>query len=202
VALATRPPRTEMYEREKVSLRAHRAPRCHRSPGPPGASAPGVESRDRRVARVGARPRPRAGQGRSQPGRLGVRAAIPSDSTSVEELEPRVGRPARVEREACLRGPASGSRATCQARSNGGARGNDKRAQGRGDAVRLLTSGILRRVRAASRERRAECRPPPGGLAKRAGNAANLMAGSGMQQARSTQVEQAVRTVRNREGGT
>ena len=39
-------------------------------------------------------------------------------------------------------------------------------------------------------------------LADRDGNTANLMAGSGMQQARSTQVEEAVRAVRNREGGT
>jgi hypothetical protein len=100
VASVTRPPRTEMCEREKVSPRAHRAPRCHRSPGSPGASAPGVESREQRAARVGERPRPRAGQGRSQPGRLGVRGAIPRDSTSVEELEPRVGRPARA-----VRGP-------------------------------------------------------------------------------------------------
>jgi len=34
------------------------------------------------------------------------------------------------------------------------------------------------------------------------GNAANLMAGSGMQQARSTRMEQAVKAVRDREGGT
>jgi len=39
-------------------------------------------------------------------------------------------------------------------------------------------------------------------LADRERNAANLMAGSGMQQARGTRVEQAVRAVRNREGGT
>lgn len=39
-------------------------------------------------------------------------------------------------------------------------------------------------------------------LADRGGNTANLMAGSGMQQARSTRVEQAVKAVRNREGGT
>ncbi len=62
--------------------------------------------------------------------------------------------------------------------------------------------GNLRRVRAASREIRAGCRPPSGGLALHGGNAANLMAGSGTQQARSTQVEQADKTVRNREVGT
>jgi hypothetical protein len=87
-------------------------------------------------------------------------------------------------------------------RSDGEESGDDKRARGRGDAVRLLTSGILRRVRAASREWRAARRLPLGGLAKRVGNVANLMAGSGMQQARDTQVEQAVKAVRNREGGT
>jgi len=39
-------------------------------------------------------------------------------------------------------------------------------------------------------------------LAARDGNAANPMVGSGMQQARDTRVEEAVRAVRNREGGT
>jgi hypothetical protein len=39
-------------------------------------------------------------------------------------------------------------------------------------------------------------------LATHDGNAANLMVGSGMQQARDTRVEQAVKAVRNREGGT
>jgi len=73
---------------------------------------------------------------------------------------------------------------------------------GRSDAVRLLTRGTLRRVRTASRE----TRPTEGALRVRlgstAGNAANLKAGSGVQQTRSLRAEEAVEVVRNHEDGT
>jgi hypothetical protein len=80
--------------------------------------------------------------------------------------------------------------------------GNDKKASGRGDAVRLPTRGRLRRVSASLGKARMQDGRLRSDELRRAGNATDPRAGCGMEQAHSLYPEKAVEVVRNHKDGT